>query len=97
MVRNKIAAYHRYVQLGCIAQGLLQYLSVSFGAQVWRHFNSWLRTMHTDRSPSEMVVGQALRASLPHFLATTHGDHELEKFIVDNADLDRLPELRLTA
>jgi len=97
MVRNKIAAYHRYVQLGCIAQGLLQYLSVSFGTQVWRHFNSWLRTMHTDRSPSEMVVGQALRASLPHFLATTHGDHELEKFIVDNADLDRLPDLRLTA
>lgn len=97
MVRNKISAYHRYVQLGCIAQGLLQYLSVSFGAQVWQHFRSWLRTMNTDRSPSEMVVGQALRSSLPHFLATMHGHHELEIFLVENADLSRLPDLKLSA
>ncbi len=96
MVRNKMAAYHRYVQLGCIAQGLLQYLSVKFGAEVWRNFKSWLRTMDTTRSPSEMVVGQALRSSLPHFLATTHGEHELEEIIVDNADLSRLPDFRLT-
>jgi len=97
MVRNKVAAYHRYVQLGCIAQGLLQYLSVKFGSLVWQHFNSWLRTMDPDRSPSEMVVGQALRSSLPGFLAATHGQHELEKFIVENADLARMPNLRLSA
>ena len=96
MVRNKIAAYHRYVQLGCIAQGLLQYLSLKFSDRVWRHFNSWLRTMDTTRAPSEMVVGQALRSSLPHFLAAMHGQHELEKFIVENADLSRLPDLRLS-
>lgn len=96
-VRIKMGAYHRYVQLGCIAQGLLQYLSVRFGPQVWRHFGSWLRTMKTDRSPSEMVVGQALRSSLPHFLATMHGRHELEKIIVDNADLSRLPDLSMPA
>lgn len=97
MVRNKIAAYHRYVQLGSIAQGLLQHLSVNFASLVWQHFNSWLRTMFTDRSPSEMVVGQALRSSLPSFLAATHGKHELEKFIVENADLDRMPDLKLSA
>ena len=97
MVRNKVAAYHRYIQLGCIAQGFLQYLSVKFGTQVWQRFGSWLRTMKTDQSPSEMVVGQALRSSLPHFLATMHGRHELEKMIVDNADLSRLPELRISA
>ena len=97
MVKNKIAAYHRYVQLGCIAQGLLQYLSVKFGSQVWQQFKSWMRTMNTDRLPSEMVVGQAMRSSLPHFLATMHGEHELEKFIVENADLDRMPDLRLSA
>ena len=97
MVRNKVAAYHRYVQLGCIAQGLLQYLSVRFGSRVWQHFNSWLRTMDTTQAPSEMVVGQALRSSLPGFLATTHGQHELEKMIVENADLSRLPDLSLSA
>lgn len=97
MVRNKIAAYHRYVQLGCIAQGLLQYLSVKLGNRVWQHFNSWMRTMKRDRSPSEMVVAQALRSTLPDFLATMHGQHELEKFIVDNADLSRVPNLSLPA
>jgi len=94
-IKRKMDAYHRYVQLGCIAQGLLQYLSVMFGKTVWRHFNSWLRTMNTEKAPSEMVVAQALRASLPQFLVVNHGTHDLEKFIIENADPSRLPELRL--
>jgi hypothetical protein len=97
MVRSKMAAYHRYVQLGCIAQGLLQYLSVRFGSHVWKHFNSWLRTMDPNRSPSEMVVGRALRSSLPHLLSTMHGEHELEKTLVENEDLSRLPSVSLSA
>ena len=96
-VRYKMAAYHRYVQLGCISQGLLQYLSVNFSRKVWRNFGSWLRTMPTHREPSEMVVAQALRSSLPHFLAVTHGRHELEKFLVENADLSRVPGITLSA
>ena len=95
-IKRKLAAYHRYVQLGCIAQGLLQYLSVTFGKKVWLHFGSWLRTMHQDNAPSEMVVAQALRASLPQFLVVNHESHDLEEFIVENADLSRLPGLRLT-
>ena len=94
-IKRKMAAYHRYVQLGCIAQGLLQYLSVTFGQKVWRHFGSWLRTMNQDKAPSEMVVAQALRACLPQFLVVKHGSHDLEKFIVENADVSRMPELRL--
>ena len=94
-IRRKMAAYHRYVQLGCIAQGLLQYLSVTFGKKVWRYFGSWLRTMNTDKAPSEMVVAQALRSCLPQFLVVKHGSHDLEKFIAENADVSRMPELRL--
>jgi hypothetical protein len=94
-IKRKMAAYHRYIQLGCIAQGLLQYLSVTFGKTVWRCFGSWLRTMNQDKAPSEMVVAQALRASLPRFLVVQHGSHDLEKFIVENADVSRMPELRL--
>jgi hypothetical protein len=94
-IRRKMAAYHRYVQLGCVAQGLLQYLSVTFGKKVWRHFGSWLRTMNQDKAPSEMVVAQALRSCLPKFLVVKHGSHNLEKFIVENADVSRMPELRL--
>jgi hypothetical protein len=95
-VKRKMGAYHRYVQLGCIAQGMLQYLSVTFGNEVWLHFKSWLRTMKLDKAPSEMVVAQALRSCLPKFLVVKHGAHDLEKFIVENADLSRMPELRLT-
>lgn len=94
-IKRKMDAYHRYVQLGCIAQGLLQYLSVTLGEKVWRHFNSWLRTMDTEKAPSEMVVAAALRASLPRFLVVNHGTHDLEKFITENASPARLPEMRL--
>jgi hypothetical protein len=94
-IKRKMDAYHRYVQLGCFAQELLQYLSVRFPKTVWLHFNSWLRTMNIQKAPSEMVVAQALRASLPKFLVVNHGSHDLEKFIVENADLSRLPEMRL--
>jgi len=79
--RCKLAAYHRYVQLGCIAQGLLQYLALSYGTTVWQLFRSWLRTMHRDRPPSELVVAHALRASLPEFLAAGPADPVLAKFL----------------
>jgi hypothetical protein len=94
-VKRKMDAYHRYVQLACIAQGLLQYLSVKYGKKVWLHFRSWLRTMNEDKAPSEMVVAHSLRNSLPEFLVVKHGEHDLEKFIAENADLSRVPELRL--
>ena len=94
-VRRKIGAYHLYVQLGCIAQGLLQYLAISFCSKVWQHFNSWLRTMKRDRAPSELVVAYALRSTLPEFLVAKHGRHDLEKFIAENGDLSRVPGLRL--
>jgi hypothetical protein len=80
-VRRKLAAYHRYVQLGCIAQGLLHYLALSCGSTVWQLFRSWLRTMHRDRPPSELVVAHALRTALPEFLAVGPTDPLLAKFL----------------
>lgn len=80
-VRRKLAAYHSHVQLGCIAQGLLQYLALSYGSTVWQLFRSWLRTMHPDQPPSELVVAHALRSSLPEFLAAGPTDPTLAKFL----------------
>lgn len=59
--RRKLTAYHAYVQLGCIAQGLLHYLALNHTAEVWRSFRSWLRTMNPNLPPSELVVAHALR------------------------------------
>jgi hypothetical protein len=80
-VRRKLAAYHNYVQLGCIAQGLLQYLAITCHTTVWQLFRSWLRTMHTARPPSELVVAHALRSSLPEFLAAGPADSTLPIFL----------------
>ena len=88
-VRRKIDAYHRYVQLACIAQGLQQHLAVNFRTNVWSHFKSWMRTMKPGLPPSEAVVAQALRASLHEFLLDAPHDHELAKFILDRVDLQR--------
>jgi len=92
---RKMNAYHRYVQLGCIAQGLLQHLSLNFRTTVWNHFHSWMRTMKPGVPPSEAVVAQALRSSLPEFLLTSPETHELKKYIAENADLERCPALGL--
>lgn len=96
-VRRKMGAYHRYVQMGCVAQGLLQYLAISYRERVWTSFGSWLRTMKTDMVPSEMVVAQALRTSLPDFLLSNADNSDLKKFILDHADCDRLPGFKMAA
>jgi hypothetical protein len=96
-VRRKLEAYHRYVQLGCIAQGLLQYLALSFRAEVWHSFRSWLRTMNSARPPSEAVVAHALRNTLPEFLSDTSEGADLKKFLLDRTDFTRCPPFQLAA
>lgn len=80
-IRRKVAAFHAYVQLGCIAQGLLLSLSLNHTAEVWRQFRSWLRTMNPSMPPSELVVAHALRTCMPGFIASCAGDPELKKIL----------------
>ena len=94
-VKRKIRAYHCYVQISCIAQGLLIHLSVNFGSTVWKSFRSWLRTMKKDLPPSEMVVSYALRSSIPVFLLGRNKMFPLKKFFTDNADPYIMPDWRL--
>jgi hypothetical protein len=89
-VRRKIAAYHRFVQLGCIAQGLLQLLALDHRASVWQRFRSWLRTMNPQQAPSESVVAQALRTTLPELLADPDVAADLVKFLERNRSPDIL-------
>jgi len=97
LVRRKLDAYHRYVLLGCIAQGLLQYLALTYRVEVWRAFRSWLRTMKPAQPPSEAVVSQALRNALPQFLLTAPEEDDLKKFILDHTDFDRSPVFQVAA
>lgn len=96
-VKRKMEAYHRFVQLGCIAQGLLQYLSLVFGKEVWFQFRSWLRTMKTQNPPSELVVSYALRSSLFDFLVNSPQDHKLKNIISENMTLAQMQEYQMAA
>jgi hypothetical protein len=80
-VRRKLGAYHVHVQLGCIAQGLLQHLAINHTAEVWRCFRSWLRTMNPALPPSELVVANALRSSLPVFFSVPAFAPDLTKIM----------------
>lgn len=97
LVKRKVEAYHRFVQLGCIAQGLMQHRSVVHGKEVWTQFRSWLRTMKTNNPPSEWVVSYALRSGVIEFLVNSPPDHELKKIIVENMAVQQMQEYHMAA
>lgn len=90
-VMRKLAAYDLHAQLGCIAQGLLQFFAIHHHPPVWRGFRGWLRTMRTTQPPSEAVTAQTLRAALPEFLETSRQECALAEFIYERSDRSRTP------
>ena len=96
-IKRKIHAYHVFIQAGIVCQGLLQYLSVAFPALVWNSFGSWLRTIRPGIPPSELVVANALRQTLPEFLLNADPSDFLEKFILDRQDHGKMEMFRLAS
>jgi hypothetical protein len=96
-VRRKLAAYHRHIQLGLVAQGILQCLAAVQPKLVWHQFASWLRTRRSPDCPSELVVAAALRHHLPDFLAVCPHDPNWRKFLLARLDLDQIEGARLAA
>jgi hypothetical protein len=96
-VRRKIAAYHRHIQLGLIAQGLLQILAATKPNLVWQSFGSWIRTIRPGLAPSEQVAAIALRNTFPEFLAAAAKTVILVKFLRDRLDLSRAEGTSLAA
>lgn len=96
-VRRKLDAYHRFMQLGLIAQGIMLALATTVPQLVWASFGSWLRTIRPGIAPSETVVACALRNTLPHFLADNSPAQNLPKFIQERLDLNNTQAKRLAA
>jgi hypothetical protein len=96
-VIRKISAYHRHIQLGLIAQGLLQYLACTMTDTVWKKFGSWLRTIRSGIPPSEQVTALALKHTLPEFLADATMHAIFKKFLMDRIDLSRSDGINLAA
>ena len=96
-VQRKLAAYHRHIQLGLIAQGLLQILSATVPQRIWRSFGSWIRTIRPGLAPSEQVAAIALRNTLADFLADPDIASTFAKFLQDRIDISRAEGIRLVA
>jgi hypothetical protein len=94
-VRRKLGAYQRHIQIGLIAQGLLQCLAIQHPRLVWSSFGSWLRTIRPGIAPSELVTAAALRNSLPDFLAQQRDTSLLKKFIRERIEPENCAPLRL--
>lgn len=95
-VRRKIAAYDRHIQIGLIAQGILQYLAVTCPSLVWASFGSWLRTIRPGIPPSEFVTSTALAHALPQFLADRNSASSFKIFLRENLDVSSYEAIRLT-
>ena len=96
-VRRKITACHRHIQLGLIAQGLLQILVAQTPKRAWQSFGSWIRTIRPGLAPSEQIAAIALRNTLPELLATTARTSILVEFLRDRLDLFRSEGINLAA
>jgi hypothetical protein len=97
MVIRKLHAYSCHLQVGMIAQGMLQYVSLTCTKIVWDSFGSWLRTIRDGIYPSEQITALALKNVLPEFLVNSSDDHILANFIRDKIDLDRQEGTKLLA
>lgn len=96
-VLRKMGAYHRHIQIGLIAQGLAQYLSLSASKQIWGSFGSWIRTIRPGILPSEQVVTTSLQNTLPQFLTDSSHNAILKKFLLKNIDFNRSEGIRMVA
>jgi hypothetical protein len=96
-VRRKIRAYHTFIQAGVVCQGLMQYLSATFTDRVWGSFGSWLRTTRDGVPPSEFVVANVLRESLPEFLAGAGTTNIFVKFVLEHREPGQYDEIEEAA
>lgn len=96
-VKRKTAAYHRHIQIGLIAQGLLQCLASAYPQMVWANFGSWIRTIRPGIPPSEQVAAIAMRNTLPEFLADSSESNAFTKFLRERIDVSRTEGLRMIA
>lgn len=88
-IRRKTHAYHVFLFMGVVSQGLMQYLSACYTELVFSSFGSWLRTIRDDVSPSELIVRTAMQNTLAEFLSVHSNTNNLAKFITERQDRTR--------
>jgi hypothetical protein len=87
-IKRKLHAYHVFLFMGVVTQGLMHYLAACHTDQVWSSFGSWLRTIRKGVAPSELVVSTAMRNTLWEFLLAECKTSNLAKFIIERQRVD---------
>ncbi len=77
---EKVEAFERYVAICCLAQGILQVLSLEQSPTIWERFPGWFRFRPTGRLASEQVVRMTLQAQAPAVLSGSSPSLLLWKF-----------------
>jgi hypothetical protein len=83
--------------IGIIVQGIAQIIAIKKPETVWSEFGSWLRTIRPETLSSEMVIQEALRNTLPEFIADSKKEAILAKFIREKIDFSRAEGIKLVA
>ena len=96
-VRRKLDAYHRFMQVGLVAQGIMVAIASAAPQIVWHSFGSWLRTVRPEQCPSELVVSIALKNNFPEFLMSDSPAGNLVNFIRERLDFSRKSRSNLAA
>jgi hypothetical protein len=84
-VREKVNAYHVFVNLAAIAQGILCYLAIAHKDLVWQSFGAWMRTIRKDLAPSEAVTSEALRESFSEYLRSKDDPLSFKEFLAEKS------------
>ena len=80
-VRRKMAAYNLFMQVGVVAQGIMNCLAILNPKEVWASFGSWIRTIRPGLPPSELVTADALRNKWSEFLVSGIENSNWLKFV----------------
>jgi hypothetical protein len=94
-VLKKLNAYHLFIQLGFISQGLMQYLSIHCDRTVWKNFGTWLRTIRENTLPSEKVVSLSLSRTYIEFFEDEENYVIFKKFLQEKTDISQLQVSKL--
>jgi len=65
-IRRKIGTYERHIQLGLIAQGLMQCLALNFRRVTWFNFHTYIRTA----APAEAAFGMGRISGAAPYVAS---------------------------
>jgi len=88
-VQRKMHAYHVFMFMGVVSQGLMQYLSACYTDLVTASFGSWLRTIRKGVSPSELIVRTAMQNTLAEFLSVCSNTNNWAIFVTERQDRSR--------